>query len=223
MNPFGEIKEVKEAVDGGMKNKIKAFENAIREAGAKNDLQDPMRECGNEVKETDFPRQLTEEEKQYFKDNDVPENLIESIYIDAEGNYRIKSRNQELEGKAHLESGVPFVDKTLIIAGREVHIVVPEFPAAFECKIDPEKWKSGDREIFKDCTEQLKNYLEEHPEMKEKFNEQQLEQIKNGEPYIKGYTWHHSEESGKMQLVETNIHARTGHTGGNSIWCDGVR
>lgn len=205
------------------KEKAEKTRIKLGETSDKNDLQDSMGESRDEVKETNLTRELTEEEKQHFRENNCSENLIESIYVDAEGNYRIKSRNQELEGKTHPETGVPFVDKTLIIAGCEVHIVEPKFPSAFECEIDPEKWKSGDREIFKDCTEQLQNYLEEHPEMKEKFNEQQLEQIKNGEPYIKGYTWHHTEEPGKMQLVETNVHARTGHTGGNSIWCDGIR
>jgi len=29
-----------------------------------------------------------------------------------------------------------------------------------------------------------------------------------------GYTWHHHQTSGRMQLVESNIHSKTGHTGG---------
>jgi len=33
----------------------------------------------------------------------------------------------------------------------------------------------------------------------------------------KGYTWHHHEETGRMQLVESNAHAKTGHTGGFSL------
>jgi len=32
-----------------------------------------------------------------------------------------------------------------------------------------------------------------------------------------GYTWHHHQQSGRMQLVERNIHAQTGHTGGFSL------
>lgn len=31
-------------------------------------------------------------------------------------------------------------------------------------------------------------------------------------------TWHHHEEAGRMQLVESNVHAKTGHTGGFSLW-----
>lgn len=34
----------------------------------------------------------------------------------------------------------------------------------------------------------------------------------------KGYTWHHHQTAGRMQLVETNVHSQTGHTGGFSLW-----
>lgn len=33
-----------------------------------------------------------------------------------------------------------------------------------------------------------------------------------------GYTWHHHQETGRMQLVESDIHRQTGHTGGFSLW-----
>jgi hypothetical protein len=29
-----------------------------------------------------------------------------------------------------------------------------------------------------------------------------------------GYTWHHHQDSGLMQLIEETVHAKTGHTGG---------
>ena len=61
------------------------------------------------------------------------------------------------------------------------------------------------------------------PELAKQFTPQQLEQIMDGEPYIKGMTWHHSEIPGRMELVETRIHAPSSHTGGNSIWCGGIR
>ena len=34
----------------------------------------------------------------------------------------------------------------------------------------------------------------------------------------KGYTWHHHQTKGRMQLVETFIHSKTGHTGGFDLW-----
>jgi hypothetical protein len=33
-----------------------------------------------------------------------------------------------------------------------------------------------------------------------------------------GYTWHHVEDGTTMQLVPTDTHAQTGHTGGMSLW-----
>ncbi|MEZ4775548.1 MAG: HNH endonuclease [Bacteroidia bacterium] len=34
----------------------------------------------------------------------------------------------------------------------------------------------------------------------------------------KGYTWHHYQDYGRMQLVESEIHNKTGHTGGFYLW-----
>lgn len=36
-----------------------------------------------------------------------------------------------------------------------------------------------------------------------------------------GYTWHHHQDIGRMQLVPSDLHAKTGHTGGASIWGGG--
>ncbi|MDX2248301.1 MAG: HNH endonuclease [Bacteroidia bacterium] len=33
-----------------------------------------------------------------------------------------------------------------------------------------------------------------------------------------GYTWHHHHDYGRMQLVEDEVHSKTGHTGGFSLW-----
>jgi RHS repeat-associated protein len=33
-----------------------------------------------------------------------------------------------------------------------------------------------------------------------------------------GYTWHHHQDAGRMQLVPSEIHKATGHTGGFSLW-----
>lgn len=34
----------------------------------------------------------------------------------------------------------------------------------------------------------------------------------------KGYTWHHHQSKGRMQLVNSSVHSKTGHTGGFSLW-----
>ena len=54
------------------------------------------------------------------------------------------------------------------------------------------------------------------------YSEEQLDDIKRGHT-PRGYTWHHSEEPGKLQLVDKEIHKRTGHTGGRAIWGGGSK
>lgn len=176
------------------------------------------------LKEDNELRELSEEEKQFLRENtSLSENAIENIRVDADGNYHLKCRNEELAGKNHEMTGVKYVEKTINVDGVEITVVVPEFNPLFECDIPPEIWEAGDKAIFEYCTQQLKEYLQAHPEMKSQFNKQQLEQIMNGEPYIKGVTWHHNEVPGKMQLVDSKNHAMSGHTGGNAIWCGGIR
>ena len=55
----------------------------------------------------------------------------------------------------------------------------------------------------------------------EEFTPEELADIEDG--YTpEGYTWHHNEEIGKMQLVDTDIHSQTRHTGGRNIWGGGT-
>lgn len=39
----------------------------------------------------------------------------------------------------------------------------------------------------------------------------------------KGYTWHHHQDEGRMQLVEFGVHNVTNHNGGRSVWAGGKR
>ena len=52
------------------------------------------------------------------------------------------------------------------------------------------------------------------------LDKEQMEQILDGET-PDGYTWHHDAEVGKIQLVESDIHMKTGHTGGRTVWGGG--
>ncbi|WML50611.1 HNH endonuclease [Neobacillus sp. PS3-34] len=36
-----------------------------------------------------------------------------------------------------------------------------------------------------------------------------------------GFTWHHNEEPGLLQLVHQDEHAHTAHTGGRELWGGG--
>lgn len=41
-----------------------------------------------------------------------------------------------------------------------------------------------------------------------------LKMVKN----LRTYTWHHHQDTGRMQLVDAFLHEKTGHTGGYNIW-----
>ncbi len=134
---------------------------------------------------------------------------------------RIPCRNGDLAGTEHPVTGVTFQEKTVKNAdGSEVTGVFPEFDTLFEAQLPEDLLKASDKKQEIECNKQLKNAIENNPKLREKFSPEQMEQILNGDT-PDGYTWHHHEDTGKMQLVDTVEHARTGHTGGRSIWGGG--
>jgi DNase/tRNase domain of colicin-like bacteriocin len=79
----------------------------------------------------------------------------------------------------------------------------------------------NDYRQFKEATRQLKQAIERNPNLSRQFTQEQLNAINQEKDRIPGFTWHHHQEPGKMQLVPTRIHGRTGHTGGRDIWGGG--
>lgn len=135
--------------------------------------------------------------------------------------YEIHTRNESLEGDKHPITDVSFERKTVEDAdGNEVTGVFPVFDSEYDAQLPENLYKASDKEQFKECNNQLKEAVEKDPELAKKFTPEQLEQIKNGDT-PDGYTWHHNEERGKMQLVDSDVHAKTGHTGGKTIWGGG--
>lgn len=134
---------------------------------------------------------------------------------------RIKIINEWLEGKSHPDTGVPYVRKTVEDAdGNEVNGVFPEFESFFDLQLPEYLLQSSDREQFAECNRQLKDALQADPDFIADLSSVQREQIINCET-PDGYTWHHNEEKGKMQLVDSDVHALTRHTGGRAIWGGG--
>ncbi|MGL4671999.1 HNH endonuclease [Cetobacterium sp.] len=157
---------------------------------------------------------------------EIPKEKLDHSKLNYDAVYRINNnkeistRNSDLEGKNHPETEVSFVRKTVETEDSKKEGVFPVFDSILDVKLPEELEKESDRDQFKYCNEKLKESLEKNPELKEKFTEEQLEQIEAGET-PDGYTWHHSEDKGKMELVDTETHSRTGHTGGRSIWGGG--
>lgn len=133
---------------------------------------------------------------------------------------KIDCRNEGLAGKEHPETGVKFERKTIEVNGKLYEVVVPKFESEFEAELGEELQTESDAKQFKECNRQLKEAVQNDPELRKKFTEEQLEQINENET-PDGYTWHHDAEVGKMQLVDSEIHAKTAHTGGKAIWGGG--
>ena len=133
---------------------------------------------------------------------------------------KIECSNESLAGKEHPETGVPFEKKIVEVNGDKYEVVVPVFESQNDVQLPENKLLATDKEQFEFCNQDLKEKVESNQELRDKFDEIQLEQIMNGET-PDGYTWHHDAEVGKMQLVDTETHRKTGHTGGKKIWGGG--
>lgn len=96
----------------------------------------------------------------------------------------------------------------------------PIFKTATEVNLPKDLHLARDSKQFEYANKELAAQIEKNPAMAEKFTPRQLEYIKNGRT-PEGYTWHHHEDSGKLQLVETSVHQQTSHKGGRSIWGGG--
>jgi hypothetical protein len=130
---------------------------------------------------------------------------------------KIKTINEDLEGKEHPVTGVPY-EKDTLPDGREG--VFPKFPNIAEVQLPEELHQATDAKQFKACNEDLKEQIKNNPELRAKFTPEQIEQIENGRT-PSGYTWHHHQQDGKMQLVPTDIHDKSAHTGGKALWGGG--
>ena len=179
----------------------------------------------NDSSEKRETRHLTEDEK-----NDIQQKTgwsdeqMKKCTIDEQRVIHYKCDNQELEGRKHEGSGVEYVRKNINVNGVKVEVVVPDFDSAFDVQLPEELIKESNPKQFKDSNQQLKDAINKNPELREKFTENQIEDIMDGKT-PEGYTWHHDADIGKMQLVETKMHDRTqggaAHTGGKSIWGGG--
>lgn len=186
----------------------------MKEISENPEQKQEVNESKNENAEKNREEALTE-----MEDDLAPES--EKTTDDGDSNVeQIKCRNEDLEGSSHPETGVPFERKQVEVDGKQYEVVVPEFESEYDAQLPEGMYEASDREQFKECNSQLKEDVSKNKELRDKFDDEQLEQIENGDT-PDGYTWHHDAEPGKMQLVDTETHQKTGHTGGRSIWGGG--
>lgn len=138
-----------------------------------------------------------------------------------ENDNELNTRNSALEGERHPETGVEFVRKEVETDEGIKEGVFPQFEAVETVNLPEELFKESDRKQFDYCNQELKNDIAKNSDLREKFTPEQLDQINDNET-PDGYTWHHSEERGRMELVDSDTHIRTGHTGGKNLWGGGT-
>lgn len=188
---------------------------------------DDKQEVETKTESDELDKELDETYDKYL--NDMSEYERKSLESELDNKYnkyevnteKIKCRNEDLAGTEHPETGVPFEKKQVDVDGKKYEVVVPQFKSEYDAQLPEDKLMASDREQFKECNAQLKTEVANKQELRDKFDSEQLEQIENGDT-PDGYTWHHDADVGKMQLVDTETHQKTGHTGGRSIWGGGT-
>ena len=152
---------------------------------------------------------------------DLKQNVKEKEKKETEKPIQLLTRNQELEGKRHPETNVEYKRRRIRIDGKLYEGVFPVFDSKFDVQLPFNKIKVRESEQFKYCTKKLAERIQKDPEFSKQFDERQKQAILAGKEKIPGLTWHHNEKTGLMQLVDEDIHKKTGHTGGNSLWGTG--
>lgn len=163
-------------------------------------------------------RDLTDGEKQRLGNIGMSSANIEKCKIDNRGVFHLECRNSIYEGKQHPVSDVSFERRRISINGVMIEGVFPKFQSVVELRLPENQQRAAENKQFDYLNAQLQETIRMNPNLRAKFTEQQIKMIESGRNPA-GYTWHHNESRGVMQLVETSKHAATGHTGGDSIWC----
>ncbi|TXJ25260.1 hypothetical protein EPJ65_10660 [Brachyspira aalborgi] len=99
----------------------------------------------------------------------------------------------------------------------------PVFKSKFEVKLPKNLWLESDAKQFTYAVNELKKDLVKNPILKMKFNKETLKAIENSQKgRIQGFTWHHHQKEGVLQLVDRTTHqANIPHKGGRAIWGGG--
>lgn len=103
----------------------------------------------------------------------------------------------------------------------------PEFETPFETLLDGSHVGSGKKELhFRSANQNLFSSIKENPGLAQKLglSAKEIEALAHAAEPPPGYTWHHHQDVGRMQLVPLEAHRLAmPHTGGMAIWGGGHR
>ncbi|QNF29650.1 HNH endonuclease [Metabacillus elymi] len=141
--------------------------------------------------------------------------------VDAE---ELDTRNDHLSGDVHPETGVPFETKTVELPNGEIKTsAFPVFETAYEITLPENMYLQSDSVHFSYANNELYEEIQTNPSLANELDldKTDIEQLSQGNT-PEGYTWHHNESPGILQLVNEETHHNTGHTGGRELWAGGV-
>lgn len=135
----------------------------------------------------------------------------------------LDTRNNQLAGDIHPETGVPFVEKTVSLPNGDFLGTFPVFESVYEVQLPENMYLQSDSVHFSYANAEMFEGIQSNPSLITDLylSNADLQQLGQGNT-PEGYTWHHHEESGVLQLVEEDVHHNTGHTGGRELWGGGA-
>lgn len=145
-----------------------------------------------------------------------------TAHVGMDGSHQILTRNDDLADHVHPVTGVPFHEEHLIMPnGLPIDGTFPDFHSDYDVQLPQNMYLGSDEVHFHYADVQLAKAVHQSPDIAAEFDPHQLAQIDAVET-PDGYTWHHSEVPGKLELVDEKIHSETGHTGGCELWGGGT-
>ena len=134
----------------------------------------------------------------------------------------VKTKNAALVDSVHEVTGVAFAKKKLKYSdGKMICGVFPQFDSMADIKLNKDLYKASFAEQKKFLNAELQRKIQKGDKsILSQFNEDEIKKISEGK-LPDGYTWHHNEKEGLMQLVDSDTHKNTGHTGGMHLWGGG--
>ena len=93
----------------------------------------------------------------------------------------------------------------------------PKFKSYFTVKLQRKDYRKSREQHFYIANKELYKKILSSSRLRAKFSKKEIEEISQGETPNK-YTWHHHQDAGVLELVDYEIHSKTSHIGGYSIW-----
>lgn len=135
----------------------------------------------------------------------------------------ITTRNMDLDGQGHPSSGVEFSRQEVDMGdGVSITGVFPEFDSRFDIELGDDAKDMTIHEQFTACRDAFLDHMYDDPEILVDLTLEDMDHLDEGY-FPNGCTAQHNPRVGSFSIVDSDLHRRTGHTGGNALWTPSVR